>query len=183
MYSLSDQQIDFILDDLSNRGITIESLRQSLLDHVCILIEEHLPEKGDFEAFYSAVIKDFYKQELREIEEETVFLLYSKNRLQLSRGWFFVILFTIFLGPYIAYDIVAWIETARAGTWLDLPLEAWTGSLIFALGPLLTFLVLLLTPERWDPLIPKNSKVLIGINPFISILPAGATELRIEAAR
>src|SRR6266581_7526898 len=106
MYSLSDQQINFILTDIGNRGITIESLRQNLLDHICILIEQNLPDNGDFEAFYASTIQHFYKAELREIEEETVLLLYSKNRLLLSRGWFFVVLFTVFIGPYIAYDIV-----------------------------------------------------------------------------
>ena len=183
MYSLSDEQINFILSDISNRGITIESLQQNLLDHVCILIEENLPDNGDFETFYDASIQNFYKQELREIEEETVFLLHAKNRLLLSRSWFFVVLFTLFIGPFLVYDIAAWLSTSGAGAGYHLPLEVWTGSLIFALFPLLTLLVILLTPERWDPLIPRNSKVLIGINPFITILPAGADGQETATAR
>jgi hypothetical protein len=79
MYTITEQNIDFILEDLSKRGITIESLRLNLLDHVCILIEENLEENGDFEAFYNMTIKTFYDKELYELEKETNYLLYQNN--------------------------------------------------------------------------------------------------------
>ena len=71
MYTLSDQQVDFILDDIRQHGIQIEDLQQNLLDHICILVEQNLEENGDFEQYYSSVISSFYRQEMREIEEET----------------------------------------------------------------------------------------------------------------
>ncbi len=79
MYQLSDQQIDFILDDISARGVEMESLQQNLLDHVCCIIEQNLEANGDFESFYQKTIKTFYKDELWEIEEETLLLLTYKN--------------------------------------------------------------------------------------------------------
>lgn len=79
MYCISEKQIDFILDDISARGIEMESLQQNLLDHVCCIIEQNLDEDGDFESFYSTVIATFYKVELKEIEEETINLLIHKN--------------------------------------------------------------------------------------------------------
>jgi len=79
MYQLSDQQIDFILDDISARGVEMESLQQNLLDHVCCIIEKNLEANGDFESFYQKTIKTFYKDELWEIEEETLLLLTYKN--------------------------------------------------------------------------------------------------------
>lgn len=79
MYCISEKQIDFILDDISARGIEMESLQQNLLDHVCCIIEQNLDKDGDFESFYSTVIATFYKVELREIEEETINLLIHKN--------------------------------------------------------------------------------------------------------
>jgi hypothetical protein len=48
MYSITDENIDFILHDLMARGIETESLRLNLLDHICILIEQNLEENGDF---------------------------------------------------------------------------------------------------------------------------------------
>jgi hypothetical protein len=85
MYCLSEQQIDFILDDIRAKGITMESLQISLLDHVCILIEQNLDEKGDFERYYRSVIKQFYRQELQEIEKETNLLLYYKNHSAMKK--------------------------------------------------------------------------------------------------
>nr|WP_294936922.1 hypothetical protein [uncultured Flavobacterium sp.] len=79
MYCISEEQIDFILSDISARGIEMESLQQNLLDHICCVIEHNLEDDGDFESFYSTVITSFYKVELKEIEEETINLLIHKN--------------------------------------------------------------------------------------------------------
>ena len=79
MYCLSDQQIDYILNDIGARGVEMESLQHNLLDHVCCIIEQNLEAKGDFESFYQKTIKTFYKDELWEIEEETLLLLTYKN--------------------------------------------------------------------------------------------------------
>lgn len=79
MYCLSDSQIDFILNDISARGIETVSLQQDLLDHICCIIEHELEENGDFEHFYLATVGSFYKSELREIEVETQHLLTHKN--------------------------------------------------------------------------------------------------------
>ena len=79
MYHLSEQQIDYIFNDISARGVEMESLQQNLLDHVCCIIENNLEENGDFESFYKKTITSFYKNELWEIEEETLLLLTYKN--------------------------------------------------------------------------------------------------------
>src|ERR1700730_16038823 len=96
MYTLSDQQVDFILNDIRRHGIQIEDLQQNLLDHICILVEQNLEENGDFEQYYSSVISSFYRQEMREIEEETLFLLTHKTPyIVLNRIQFFGLLFTV----------------------------------------------------------------------------------------
>lgn len=79
MYHISDQQIDYILNDISARGVEMESLQQNLLDHICCIIENNLEENGDFESFYQKTIETFYKDQLWEIEEETLQLLTFKN--------------------------------------------------------------------------------------------------------
>jgi len=171
MYSLSEQQIDFIHGDINARGIRLESLQYDLLDHVCVIIEQKLEKDEDFEQCYEATIKAFYRQELREIEEETIFLLACRNRLTLSRNQFFVLLFTIFIGPFVSYDL-AWLVTSGPTTGWNIPLDIWVPTVVYSLYPLLILLVLLLTPDRLDPLIPMKSKVLLGIRPFIKIIPA-----------
>jgi len=85
MYTLSDQQITFILDDIRRNGVELEDLQSNLLDHICCIIEENLEENGDFEHFYSTTVKKFYKKELREIEEETISLLTYKNYYEMKK--------------------------------------------------------------------------------------------------
>src|SRR5579859_3162282 len=170
MYHLTDQQIDFILDDIRAEGITMEDLQQNLLDHACILIEENLEEGGDFMAYYTSTIRSFYRQELRELEEEAIFLDRHPLHILLSRGQFFVLLFALFIGPYIAYDIT-WAFTTGRVNGFCLPMEVLAGTFVFALFPLLTLLVLLLTPDRLDPVIPRRAKILLGFRPFIRIIP------------
>ncbi len=169
MYSISDEQIDFILRDLSANGIGTESLRQDLLDHICVIIEQDLDEDGDFDQFYAATVKTFYRKELREIEEETSFLLTLNHRLVISRNLFFLVLFVLFGGPFVAYLVSSAVSPGSAAGW-NIPAEVWRATLVFSLFPMLVLLVLFLTPERLDPLIPWKSKILIGKHPFIQIV-------------
>lgn len=173
MYYISEQQINFILDDISRRGIKIESLQCDLLDHICIIIEQNLEEGGDFEQFYEATIRTFYKKELREIEEETIFLATLKNHLVLSRNQFFLLLFIVLIGPFIGYDLT-WLATSPKAAGWSIPWEIWVPTLIFALYPLLVLLVLFFTPEKFDPLIPKKSMILLGFSPFIKVIPSSS---------
>lgn len=79
MYTLSDQQITFILDDIRRNGIGLEDLQYNLLDHICCIIEQNLEENGDFEDFYRKTVRTFYRNGLHEIEEETNNLLQFKH--------------------------------------------------------------------------------------------------------
>lgn len=79
MYSISEQQIEFILNDIRRNGVELEDLQYNLLDHVCCIIEQELEENGDFEQFYQSAIKRFYKNRLEEIEDETITLLINKH--------------------------------------------------------------------------------------------------------
>jgi hypothetical protein len=79
MYHLSNNQVDFILDDIKKRGIQIDSLQQNLLDHICCMLENEMKPDDDFEKIYSITIQKFYKNELIEIEQETNYLLTFKN--------------------------------------------------------------------------------------------------------
>ncbi|MBX2905138.1 MAG: hypothetical protein KF744_03815 [Taibaiella sp.] len=79
MYRISDEHVDYILDDLVAKGIDMEDLQLNLLDHICCIIERELEDGGNFERFYHDNIRRFYNKELREIEEETINLLTFKN--------------------------------------------------------------------------------------------------------
>ena len=170
MYYLSDLEVDFILKDIIARGIITEDIQHNLLDHICIIIEENLEQDGDFKEFYFSTIKTFYRHELSEIEAEARILSTYKKHVVFNRKQFFFLLFLIFIGPFIAYNIL-WIDLNWQSTRWNIPIEIWGNSLAYALWPSLIFLVIFLTPEKFDPLIPKKSTILLGIKPFIQIIP------------
>ncbi|GAA4464586.1 hypothetical protein GCM10023093_15220 [Nemorincola caseinilytica] len=91
MYRISDEQVEYILDDIRRGGIETEDLQLNLLDHICCIIERELEPGADFERFYRHTLRRFYKSQLREIEEETARSLtfknyYSMKKLMLMSG-------------------------------------------------------------------------------------------------
>lgn len=57
--------------------------------------------------------------------------------------------------------------------WIDLPVCIWGDTLVHVLLPLGIWLVLFLTPNRFDPLIPWGASVRLGGRwPFIGVVPA-----------
>lgn len=85
MYNISEEEIDFILDDITKKGIVTEDVRDNILDHVCCIIENGLSCKEEFSVFYLNTIAQFYKKELCEIEQETKDLLTFKYFYAMKR--------------------------------------------------------------------------------------------------
>src|SRR6218665_606583 len=85
MYCITEQQVEYILNDIRRNGIEMEDLQLNLLDHICCMAEHKLKEEDDFELFYRTAIQQFYTSELREIEEETIQLLTFKNYFMLKK--------------------------------------------------------------------------------------------------
>ena len=85
MYTITDEQIDFILADIKQNGIDTEDLQLNLLDHICCILEQEVGVDDDFAASYKRVARQFYKRELSEIEEETKQLLQFKNYYAMKR--------------------------------------------------------------------------------------------------
>ncbi|HWK02749.1 MAG TPA: hypothetical protein VNS58_03920 [Puia sp.] len=153
MYTISDQQIDFILNDLHERGITLESLRQNLLDHICILIEEKLEEDGDFRLFYATVIKDFYKQELRELEEETLFLLTHKNNHPMKKAMMLSGAFSV--AAFVTGSFFKILHSRLT----DFPLFLGFTSFVFLFLPLIFLVKIKETTAKQDKLILASGTI------------------------
>ena len=163
MYCLNEKQIDFILNDIRARGVEMESLQLNLHDHICCIIEQNLEENGDFESFYQKTIKTFYKNELWEIEEETLLLLTHKNyyamkKIMILSGTFSAA--TMILG--ILFKFMHW-----PGASLFIILGIGTSSLIFL--PLLYLLKSKDSQATKDKLI-LGLGILSGILLSLSIL-------------
>jgi hypothetical protein len=79
MVKLTDDQVDYILDDIKANGVVLEDLQHNLLDHICCIIENEMLESENFYSFYKNVLPRFFHKELKEIQEETEKLLIFKN--------------------------------------------------------------------------------------------------------
>ncbi len=85
MHSITDEQVDFILDDIKANGVILEDLQNNLLDHICCIIEHEMPEGEDFYGFYRKILPRFFKHSLKEIQEETEILLTFKHYYAMKR--------------------------------------------------------------------------------------------------
>jgi hypothetical protein len=79
MRQVSDEEIDYILNDIIANGVVIEDLQNNLLDHICCIIENEMPENEDFYTFYECVMPRFFNNDLKEIQAETENLLTFKS--------------------------------------------------------------------------------------------------------
>lgn len=79
MRNISDDELDFILEDIKANGVVLEDLQNSLLDHICCIIENEMPVNEDFYKFYRQILPRFFKKELKELQVETENLLTFKN--------------------------------------------------------------------------------------------------------
>ncbi|MBP6658999.1 MAG: hypothetical protein KA284_14155 [Bacteroidia bacterium] len=159
MYCLSEKQIDFILDDIRRNGVELEDLQSNLLDHICCIIELELEENGDFEQFYFSTIKKFYKNELREIEEETISLLTFKNYYVMKKT---MLVSGVVAASFLTLGIILkFLHMPGASLGIVLGI----GLISFVFLPLLFLLKIREQKET------KN-KVLIGLGTFAGILMA-----------
>lgn len=104
MHNVTDDEIEFILNDITKKGVLIEDVRYNILDHVCCIIENELPIGGNFKEFYENTIARFYKKELSEIQRETENLLTFKYYFAMKRTLKtsgFISIFLIIIGSIL----------------------------------------------------------------------------------
>lgn len=162
MYTLADEQIEFILNDIRQNGIETEDLQLNLLDHICCILEQEMNTAADFEPCYRRVIRQFYKRDLSEIEKETQQLLAFKNYYAMKK--MMIIAGVISGAAFVAGSV--------------LKIMYWQGaSLLLIIGVLmlsfffLPLLVLLKTREA-DTL---RSKLILTLGAVVAILYSLAT--------
>lgn len=66
---------------------------------------------------------------------------------------------------------VRYQKTDPSDAKVDIRIAMWGDIWVNSLVPELVLLILFVTPNRFDPLIPWKSKIRIGIRPFLKIIP------------
>ena len=92
---LSEQQIAYIQKDLALRGITINELNESLVDHICCSLETS--GISDFNQAYLETIEKFGSGMLPQIQKQTTLLLITQNSIILKKTFYIVGFLAAFL--------------------------------------------------------------------------------------
>ena len=72
---LTEEEIESIRKKVEAAGITLNSLKEDLLDHICCVIEHEIKKGKSIEAAYDKAIVQLSPNGLNEIQRETLFLL------------------------------------------------------------------------------------------------------------
>ncbi len=162
MYTLSEKQIDFILNDIKIRGVEMEDLQLNLLDHICCVIECELDHDGDFEIFYKKTIPRFFIKELKEIEEETILLLTFKNYYAMKKTMIRIGIFSVIT--------IIWGSISK--------LMHWPGAaimLLMGIGSLALIFIPLMFILKTKDESNKRDKLILGLASLIGICLCCAT--------
>jgi hypothetical protein len=77
--SLTDEEVDFIREDIRRRGVFTESLQEDLLDHLCCYIEAQPGDGRPFGEIYRQAVEAFGHNGLQQVQDETLFLINNKH--------------------------------------------------------------------------------------------------------
>ena len=77
---ITDQQIDFISNEIEKANIKNQMLRDDLVDHMCCLIELDIKKGLSFDQAYQKAFLQTSPNGYEEIQTETLFLL-NKNKI------------------------------------------------------------------------------------------------------
>ncbi len=82
MISLTEEHINYIINDIHFRGVVHEELGEELVDHICALVEEKMSEGSRFIEAYDSVIKEFGQEKhLQQLQRQTI--EYSNNNTKI----------------------------------------------------------------------------------------------------
>lgn len=84
MVCLNENQVDEIRQLIEAKGAEMEELTNDLLDHICCMIEERMNRESDFKEVLDETMAVFGRNGIRNIQDETTFLL-TKNILAMKK--------------------------------------------------------------------------------------------------
>lgn len=164
MAQLSELQVEFVSEEIRQRGVDLQDLHEDLLDHICTSIETRMEEGEPFESAYEQTIKLFGPGGLMQVQEQTLIFLTQMNETMkkfsigfglastalLLAGMFFkiqhwpgagllLVMGNFFLvGLYLPFMLVHKLRESKKGDYLTVVL-GFVGLALFASGS--TFMI------------------------------------------
>ncbi|GAA4270969.1 hypothetical protein U6A24_03635 [Aquimarina gracilis] len=87
---LTEEQEDIIRDFIDSQGVTIESLKDDLLDHLCCVVDSDLRKGKPFNQSFDAAVQELAPNGLIDIECKTFFLLNTKRIIMMKKLMYLV---------------------------------------------------------------------------------------------
>jgi hypothetical protein len=110
---ITKKEIEFIKQDIKEKGILLNDLSDSLVDHLCCSIENDAG--NNFHQAYASALDSFGADGLLKIQQETILLLTIKKETAMKK--------TMYLLGYVAAFFIT--------TGLLFKMQSWTGANIF----------------------------------------------------
>lgn len=82
---LSSSQLKVISDIVSDGSITIRTLKEDVIDHLCCVVEHKLENGMSFEQAIKEALIELAPDGLQEIEEETIFLFNVNKSIHMKK--------------------------------------------------------------------------------------------------
>lgn len=160
---LSEDQLRQIRNEVEQSNLSIQTLKEDVLDHLCTATEEKIAAGKTFEDSLREAFYDLAPEGLKEMERETIMLLNSKKYIPMKKLMFLIgCLCTMIIG-------MGWLLKFTH-------VEGPAANLLFGIGSF-GFLILFLpmiaidhfrtsdksTPEKWRFVFGMSSIIIIGI--------------------
>lgn len=108
MAELTEQQIDFVSEEIQARGVNLNTLHDDLLDHICTAIERKMDEGLNFESAFIETIKLFGPDGLMQVQHQTLILLTQMNETMKKLSLGFGLATVAFLLAGIFFKAMHW---------------------------------------------------------------------------
>ena len=97
-YELNETQVFFIEKKLADLGLEYLPLKEEFLDHVCCLVEEEIATGQTFQQAIHVIFGAIGKDELQELQQQTIFLTNQKSRRMKNVIFVFTTAFVLLTG-------------------------------------------------------------------------------------
>lgn len=108
---LNEEQVFLIEKRLEELGLNYVPLQGEILDHICCMTEEDMQNGKTFEQANQAIFENFGKDELEELQEQTIFFTHQKSQRMKS---FALVVFALLLIPSTVFFFSANEKTTVA---------------------------------------------------------------------
>lgn len=117
---LTAEQIETIRTDVYRKGVSMEGLAESLVDHICCSIEAN--GHSNFADAYAQALQAFGQDGIKQVQEQTTYLLTFKKEKAMKRFMF----------------ILGYLSVCLCTTGFLFKLQHWPGaSIMLVLGVLI----------------------------------------------